>query len=108
MVLHAKIVLKISAAKKISLFLSFPLDIISNYSIFGPVNERRQQNADVAQLDRAFGYEPKGSRFESWHPQKKDQSKDRSFFVMVTPASVPGRIRLLALAKASHFQAFLL
>ena len=27
--------------------------------------------ADVAQLDRAFGYEPKGSRFESWHPQKK-------------------------------------
>ena len=26
--------------------------------------------ADVAQLDRAFGYEPKGSRFESWHPQK--------------------------------------
>ena len=29
--------------------------------------------ADVAQLDRAFGYEPKGSRFESWHPQKKKE-----------------------------------
>ena len=28
--------------------------------------------ADVAQLDRAFGYEPKGSRFESWHPQKEE------------------------------------
>ena len=38
--------------------------------------------ADVAQLDRAFGYEPKGSRFESWHPQKgKTSLCDWSFLV---------------------------
>ena len=38
--------------------------------------------ADVAQLDRAFGYEPKGSRFESWHPQKgKTSLCDLSFLV---------------------------
>ena len=37
--------------------------------------------ADVAQLDRAFGYEPKGSRFESWHPQKKMlRQREASFF----------------------------
>ena len=34
--------------------------------------------ADVAQLDRAFGYEPKGSRFESWHPQKKGDLRQAS------------------------------
>ena len=38
---------------------------MADYAIFGVTI------ADVAQLDRAFGYEPKGSRFESWHPQKK-------------------------------------
>lgn len=38
--------------------------------------------ADVAQLDRAFGYEPKGSRFESWHPQKRPLSeREGSFFL---------------------------
>ena len=40
------------------------LDKGAIYAIFGA------NLADVAQLDRAFGYEPKGSRFESWHPQK--------------------------------------
>ena len=64
--------------KNFSLFSTFPLDIIFDYSIFGRVNERRQQNADVAQLDRAFGYEPKGSRFESWHPQKGKASRKAS------------------------------
>ena len=60
-------------SQKFSLFSPFTLDINLDYSIFVPVNERRQQkqNADVAQLDRAFGYEPKGSRFESWHPHKE-------------------------------------
>ena len=37
--------------------------------------------ADVAQLDRAFGYEPKGSRFESWHPQKKPLSIREGFLL---------------------------
>ena len=72
---HSKTGVRSSFKKKkyfFSLFLPFTLDIISDYSIFGPVNERRQQNADVAQLDRAFGYEPKGSRFESWHPHEWD------------------------------------
>ena len=38
--------------------------------------------ADVAQLDRAFGYEPKGSRFESWHPQKKPLSIREGFLLV--------------------------
>ena len=73
-------------SQKFSLFSPFTLDIILDYSIFGPVNERRQQkqNADVAQLDRAFGYEPKGSRFESWHPQKKRLVARLAFSVFVS------------------------
>ena len=39
---------------------------MADYAIFGVTI------ADVAQLDRAFGYEPQGSRFESWHPQKEE------------------------------------
>ena len=72
-------------SQKFSLFSPFTLDIILDYSIFGPVNERRQQkqNADVAQLDRAFGYEPKGSRFESWHPQKRRPTERLVFSVFV-------------------------
>ena len=31
-------------SQKFSLFSHFTLDIILDYSIFGPVNERRQQN----------------------------------------------------------------
>ena len=72
-------------SQKFSLFSPFTLDINLNYSIFGPVNERRQQkqNADVAQLDRAFGYEPKGSRFESWHPQKRRPTERLVFFFFI-------------------------
>ena len=72
-------------SQKFSLFSPFTLDIILDYSIFGPVNERRQQkqNADVAQLDRAFGYEPKGSRFESWHPQKRRPTERLVFFFFI-------------------------
>ena len=83
---------KCTLEKKFHFFLHYTLDIILDYSIFGPVNERRQQNADVAQLDRAFGYEPKGSRFESWHPQKKDQSKDWSFLLMSPRPPCRGRL----------------
>ena len=36
--------------------------------------------ADVAQLDRAFGYEPKGSRFESWHPQREKVCRKTDLF----------------------------
>ena len=67
-------------SQNFSLFPPITLDINLDYSIFGPVNERRQQNADVAQLDRAFGYEPKGSRFESWHPQKRRPTERLVFF----------------------------
>ena len=71
--------------QKNSFFSPFTLDINLDYSIFVPVDERRQQkqNADVAQLDRAFGYEPKGSRFESWHPQKKRLVARLAFSVFV-------------------------
>ena len=47
---------------------------MADYAIFGVTI------ADVAQLDRAFGYEPKGSRFESWHPQKKAPLDKRGVF----------------------------
>ena len=72
-------------SQKFSLFSPFTLDITLDYSIFVPVNERRQQkqNADVAQLDRAFGYEPKGSRFESWHPQKRRPTERLVFFFFI-------------------------
>ena len=46
-------------------------------------DNKTKQNADVAQLDRAFGYEPKGSRFESWHPQKKRLVARLAFSVFV-------------------------
>ena len=53
---------------------------MADYAIFGVTI------ADVAQLDRAFGYEPKGSRFESWHPQKRKGRSLRSalsFFLLL-------------------------
>ena len=51
---------------------------MADYAIFGVTI------ADVAQLDRAFGYEPKGSRFESWHPQKgKVNRQDWPFLFFV-------------------------
>ena len=43
----------------------------------------RKNFADVAQLDRAFGYEPKGSRFESWHPQKRRPTERLVFFFFI-------------------------
>ena len=57
--------------------------------------------ADVAQLDRAFGYEPKGSRFESWHPQKKSRWKHRDFFRLPSPIkqSTSPRQRSLSQSK---------
>ena len=50
---------------------------MADYAIFGVTI------ADVAQLDRAFGYEPKGSRFESWHPQKKPLSIREGFLHII-------------------------
>ena len=38
------------------------------------------QYAAVAQLDRVFGYEPKGRGFESLQPYQKRSSKDDLFF----------------------------
>ena len=58
---------------------------VCDNAIFG-VNQ-----ADVAQLDRAFGYEPKGSRFESWHPQKKGVREKLSAFLFYRMHNQKGR-----------------
>lgn len=65
-------------------------------------NERDDKtNADVAQLDRAFGYEPKGSRFESWHPHERDLTSVKSLFFYTDSLS-----KILAQSKFVCLQNF--
>ena len=72
-------------SKKFIFFALYPWHYFRLFYIWTRQREKTtKQNADVAQLDRAFGYEPKGSRFESWHPQKKRLVARLAFSVFVS------------------------
>ena len=72
-------------SKKIIFFAIYPWHKSRLFYIWTRQRKKTtKQNADVAQLDRAFGYEPKGSRFESWHPQKRRLVARLAFSVFVS------------------------
>ena len=53
------------------------------------------RHALIAQLDRVFGYEPKGRGFESLSAHQKQTRKASAFFLLVPvraqPKGLPGR-----------------
>ena len=67
------------------------------------------ENARVAQLDRAFGYEPKGREFESCHARiKKDRIYSYSFLLCLAKDEIslqviPARVRADFLQRAECF-----
>ena len=71
--------------KKIYIFLKKGLHFSNRYVSIIKLLMRKctgRQYAAVAQLDRVFGYEPKGRGFESLQPYQKDTPKGVSFFFL--------------------------